>query len=437
MYYHKHILSIQSAVDAFADAFVMSVKTDNTGTSTSTQFTIPTTGGGYSYDVEYDGNFLYGQTGDVTLEFGVSGTYDVKIIGTFPRVYFKTAGDKAKLVDVKQWGNNAWTAMSASFYNCTSLTTITATDEPDLSGVSSLNEMFRNSGLTTLDLSGWDVSTITDLGLMFYNCTSLTTLTLTGWVTTALTSTNSMFSFCLSLTALDVNGFDMTGVTVISGMFRDCNALTTLDLSGWDVSAVSSFSTLFSNSIGLVTIDLTGWTTTALTNTVIMFSGCTSLTTITGLGGFDMNGVTTTDRMFLNCNSLNTDYVSTWDVSTVSDMGQMFQNCSAMTALDVTSWVTSSVIKTDYMFSGCTLLTSSDVSGFDIADLTDATGMFASTSMTTVVYDALLIAWEGQIEKPNVPFNAGSSTYTLGGAAATARAALVSNGWIITDGGGI
>ena len=79
------------------------------------------------------------------------------------------------------------------------------------------------------------------------------------------------------------------------------------------------------------------------------------------------------------------------------------------------------------------------VSSFDIADVTTMARMFetqvGSSALTTANYDAILIAWEGQTEQAGVSFHAGGATYTGGGTAATARAALVTNGWTITDGG--
>jgi large repetitive protein len=70
-----------------SDHFVSTWKTDNAGTSNSTSITIPTTGGGYSYQVDWnnDGDFLDGvdettlNTGDVTHDFGVAGTYTIRI----------------------------------------------------------------------------------------------------------------------------------------------------------------------------------------------------------------------------------------------------------------------------------------------------------------------------------------------------------------------
>jgi len=52
--------------------FITTWKTDNPGTSNSTSITIPTIGGGYNYDVDWDndGNFdEIGITGNVTHDF--------------------------------------------------------------------------------------------------------------------------------------------------------------------------------------------------------------------------------------------------------------------------------------------------------------------------------------------------------------------------------
>ena len=55
-----------------ADDFVITIKTDNEGSSTDTQFTIPTTGTGYNYNVDCDNNGsneATAQTGDYTCNY--------------------------------------------------------------------------------------------------------------------------------------------------------------------------------------------------------------------------------------------------------------------------------------------------------------------------------------------------------------------------------
>ena len=99
--------------------FTMLVKTDNAGTSASDQFTIPTTGTGYNYDVDWgDGTTSTGVTGSTTHTFPSAGNYVVKISGAFPRIYFNNGGDKAKLLEVQNWGNIAWSSMERAFFGC-------------------------------------------------------------------------------------------------------------------------------------------------------------------------------------------------------------------------------------------------------------------------------------------------------------------------------
>ena len=93
-------------------------------TSNSTSITIPTTGGGYNYEVDWNNDGIYDQTGitgNVTHDFGVAGTYTIRIRGTFPRIYFNGGGDRQKLLDVGQWGDLAWTVMNDAFYGCSNL----------------------------------------------------------------------------------------------------------------------------------------------------------------------------------------------------------------------------------------------------------------------------------------------------------------------------
>ena len=79
--------------------FITTWKTDNTGTSGPTEITIPTTGAGYNYDVDwtYDGITFNaentGVEGNITHDYLATGTYTVAIRGAFPRIYFNSQGD--------------------------------------------------------------------------------------------------------------------------------------------------------------------------------------------------------------------------------------------------------------------------------------------------------------------------------------------------------
>jgi hypothetical protein len=71
--------------------------------------------------------------------------------------------------------------------------------------------------------------------------------------------------------------------------------------------------------------------------------------------------------------------------------------------------------------------------------------LLRNESISTANYDSTLVAWNNQInalpaaERPTgCPVNMGSSTYTIGSAADTARANLITTySWSFIDGGGI
>ena len=149
--------------------FVISVKTDNSGTSNNNQFTIPTVAGNLYNVTTSDGQILNGNTDDLTITFPSAGTYDVNISGDFQRILFNSQGDKDKLLDIKSWGSIAWTSMAHAFRACNSLGTISATDAPDLT--SNFNGdasfMFQASQYFNGDIGHWDSSQITNLSNAF------------------------------------------------------------------------------------------------------------------------------------------------------------------------------------------------------------------------------------------------------------------------------
>ena len=98
--------------------FITTWKTNNAGTSCSSCITIPTTGTGYNYSVDWNNDGIYDQTGitgSVTHNFGTPGTYTIRITGSFPRIFFNNGGDALKIINIGQWGDIAWTSMAYSF----------------------------------------------------------------------------------------------------------------------------------------------------------------------------------------------------------------------------------------------------------------------------------------------------------------------------------
>ena len=167
-----------------------------------------------------------------------------------------------------------------------------------------MNSMFRScSGLTSLDLSRFDTSQVTDMNSMFYYCSGLTSLDLSRFDTSKVTNMNSMFYYCSGLTSLDLSGFDTSKVTDMNSMFYYCSGLTSLDLSGFDTSKVTNMNSMFRSCSRLTSLDLSNFDTSQVTGMYYMFSGCEKLTTL-NLNNFDMSKANYISYMFYLCRQL-------------------------------------------------------------------------------------------------------------------------------------
>ena len=155
-------------------------------------------------------------------------------------------------------------------------------------GINNMSEMFSNGiSLTTLDLSGWNTSSVTSMKSMFYNCSSLTSLDLSGFNTSSVTDMIGMFSDCTNLMFLDLSGFNTSSVTKMPRMFNGCRSLTSLDLSGFNTSSVTDMYHMFSYCTNLTFLDLSHFDMSKVTdmnNMLQMFNGCTNLKKIRMVG---------------------------------------------------------------------------------------------------------------------------------------------------------
>ena len=278
--------------------------------------------------------------------------------------------------DIAFVGKKIYAPVNSSqlFYNLSKLTTLDMSVF-DTSNVTDMNYMFYNcKTLTSLDVSGFNTSNVTDMRLMFSQCLALTSLDVSGFDTSNVTNMDSMFSYCSALTSLNVNGFNTSNVTNMLDMFWNCSALTSLDVSGFNTSNVTSMYGMFYNCSALISLDLSNFSTTNVTDMGLMFSNCKTLTSL-DLSNFNTSKVTDMASMFSSCSALTSLNVSNFYTSKVTNMGYMFKNCSALTSLDLSNFSTYKVTDMSSMFYNCSALTSLDLSSFNMARVTNLSDM--------------------------------------------------------------
>ena len=158
------------------------------------------------------------------------------------------------------------------FYGMRSLTTLNLSNF-DTSKVTDMSYMFSYmSNLITLDLSNFDTSQVTNMEVMFEGMSNLTTLNLSNFDTSKVTNMQNMFGLMTNLTILDLSNFDTSKVTDMHGMFYGMPNLTTLNLSNFDTSQVTNMNYMFYGMRNLTTLNLSNFDTSKVTNMSYMFS---------------------------------------------------------------------------------------------------------------------------------------------------------------------
>ena len=300
--------------------------------------------------------------------------------------------------------------------------------------------MFHScSNATSLDLSSFNTSNVTDMSYMFYNCQFLTSLDLSSFDTNNVINTNYMFYGCTNLLQIivsklwnvqQVSTSDSRYMFEICGNLRGCNGTTwhpsnidkryaqidggTSDpgyLTGFEMYASFTSRTgelkIFKDfakkyTDGQIIDTTTYWTgiedivgetspkwyskrTSILTVNIIdefspktayqMFEYC-KITSL-DLSKLNTSNVTSMRNMFYRCDNLTSLDLSNFDTSNVTDMRDMFNYCRSLTSLDLSNFDTSNIVTSmSYMFFYCQSLISLDLSNFDTSNVTSMAYMF-------------------------------------------------------------
>nr|WP_278245050.1 BspA family leucine-rich repeat surface protein [Ruminococcus flavefaciens] len=98
-----------------------------------------------------------------------------------------------------------------------------------------------------------------------------------------------MFYSCCYLTSLDISNFDTSRISNMDSMFFNCRSLTSLDISSFDTSSVFNMTSMFSDCINIETIYVSSlWSTEKVSFSDNMFKWCNKL--VGGNGTFTKEG---------------------------------------------------------------------------------------------------------------------------------------------------
>ncbi|MEE9349474.1 MAG: BspA family leucine-rich repeat surface protein [Flavobacteriaceae bacterium] len=355
--------------------FVTTWDTENYGVSGSSSIKIPAYEGFFNYKVDWDNDGVFDQfniKGVVTYNYGKPGIYTIRISGDFPRIAFNNEGDKLKLIEINQWGNQEWTSMRNAFWGCENLEGL-AKDVPNLSNLTNLDGMFESASSFNQNINNWDTSTVNNMAGMFAGARTFNQ---------------------------PLNKWNTSNVMDMSFMFSQAT-LFNQNINQWNTSKVRTMRAMFQKAISF-NKDLNHWNTISVIDMKMMFSQAINFNS--KINDWNVENVKTFSLMFQGDKKFNQD-LSNWNTVNAIDMKSMF------------------ILAHDF---------DQNLSKWNITNLKFAQGMFSGGRLSVENYDALLIGWSSQNVKNQIIFGAGSSKYCSG---KSSRTKMISNGFIIEDAG--
>jgi len=322
------------------------------------------------------GNFTQTTAGAVSLLVFSYDAGDIISISMTPtnlrRFYINNGADKGRLINIAQWGSVAWTNMQSAFEGCVNLQ-ITATDIPNLSGVTNLSSMFR--GCTVLNspsnINSWNTSKVTNMSLLFYQAKAFNQ-NIGNWNTSMVTSMDNMFNEANAFNQ-NIGNWNTSSVTFMNSMFWQADSFNQ-DIGGWNTSNVKNMRYMFAFARSF-NQDIGNWNTVSVTNMSGMFRGPSSFNQ--DIGNWNTSSVTNMSGMFESNTVFNQD-IGNWNTSSVTAMGGMFGNASSFNQ-DIGKWNMSAVTYTAGMFYEA-ISFNQDIRNWNTSAITNMNVMFTNAS---------------------------------------------------------
>ena len=430
---------------AVTPMFISKWDTTQAGSANDTVVLPLVSDGNYDFFVDWgDGNreniTAYNQS-EVTHQYSSTGIYEIKIHGDITGWDFDNAGDDDKITEISKWGPLKFVSNDGGLFNGCSNLDIIATDILTL-GASNGNNMFENcvnlgSGG---NMNAWDTSSLTSMRYMFSN-TPLFNQEIGSWDVGNVTSFFAMFypngGAFNNGGSSSISGWDTSSATDMGYMFYNCDSFNQ-DIGNWDVANVTNMGVMLASSNNFNnggSPSISGWDTSSVTQMNSMFQ-CTGFNQ--PIGNWDTSSVTSMRYMFSNASLFNQE-IGLWDVGNVISFFAMFYPGGAFNnggSSSISGWDTSSATNIDYMFYNCDSF-DQDLSNWTVTGITSASNfMNGANGLSTTNYDRTLSGWSSQLLNNSISINFGGSQYSTATGLAY-RNALVASGWTITDGGAV
>ncbi len=418
------------------------------GTAAYTWETIPAGSSGF-------GNMSIGTSLRTISGLPANATIKLTIVPTNLRQFIiNYSGNSARLIDIAQWGITKWTSMENAFAGCGSLG-ISATDMPDLSGVSNMAQMFQECGNLNgpANINQWNTSTITNMSYLFdgdalfnqnlnnWNTANVTNMSgmfrnarifnqnIGNWNTANVTNMSNMFESALFYDndSASIN-WNTANVTEMRAMFLESQYFNR-DISNWNTNKVTDMSFMFSDATAF-NQNISNWNTANVTNMSSMFYYAFDFNQ--AIGNWNTAKVTNMSLMFNYATSFNQP-INNWNTGNVTTMQDMFRSASKFNQ-PLNNWNTAKVLDMNFLFYFASAF-NQNIGNWALNASVTMQNMLDYCGMDCSNYSLTLIGWQTN-GRLNRTLGADNLKYGAQGVAARNNLVLATGsggrGWTIT-----
>jgi len=307
----------------------------------------------------------------------------------------------------------------------------------DFSNVHDIASMFYNTNAFNQDISSWNIDNVTRTTYMFSGATAFNNGGVAlnwGSKTANFNDSFGMFRDASSFNQ-DISGWDVSNITNMTEMFNGAT-LFNQPIGSWNVSSVTNMSYMFRNTSAF-NQDISSWIVSSVTNMSYMFMYAYSFNQ--DISSWNVSSVTDMSYMFYSAGSFYNGGLSnalSWSAGTgtmnVTNMSNMFMFAYGFNN-DISSWNVSNVTNMNNMFKGVSGF-NQDISNWDVSNVTIMTGMLDgatafSPDETITNLDKVLNSWSTLNVQSGVTLDAPQAIYNQNGQ--SGYNALVAKGWTI------
>ncbi len=338
-----------------------------------------------------------------TIAFSKTKDKKIKLASTNLDKTFQNDVNLTSL-DANSLDTSSVTSMQNTFSGATKLSSLTGISDWDVSNVTNMSLLFQNAtGLTSLTgLENWDVQKVTNMTRIFNNVNKVTDLSpLSNWKTDSLQNLNTAFANNSFTNLQGLENWNVSHVTDMGVIFMsDANLTDISALANWDTSNVTDLNRAFNVNQSLTSLHgLENWNTSKVTNLNATFANEGSLVDASAIANWNTSNVTNMSVLFADSSAQYVDF-SNWDFSKVTSASNVINNTKSVVYLGNNSTLTADKLNTLGIANGgftqpiilasgnlYTLLSNKNSNTHNIT-INNASGSQLTTISAPVVYDA-------------------------------------------------